>query len=157
MNSNYRIVKKIFVLLSFLILIFYIGLYFIKINSYKEVYKLPNLDSNISFQLESVKKTRNYIKIRGWCVKRGENSRGLVIKAILWNKSLGKGKIFSVNQQIRRHDVTLLFNDGFIYDNSGFAFSIKRENGSIDIKENELYLQVEIGDRIIAVNTGVVI
>lgn len=157
MKANYRFVKKIFILLSFLILIFYITLYFIKINSYKEIYKLPKLDSNISFQLESVKKDHNYIKIRGWCVKRGENSRGLVIKAILWNKSLGKGNIFSVNQQISRRDVTLLFNDGFIYDNSGFAFSIKRESSSSDIKESELYLQVEIGGRIIAVNTGVII
>ena len=162
MILNYRFVcrnplKKIFILFSFLILIFYIGLYFIKINAWKEIDNLPNLDSNISFYIEFVEKNHNYNKIRGWCVKRGENSRGAVIKAILWNKSLHKGQIFSVNQQIRRHDVTKHFNDGFNYDNSGFAFSIKSESSPINNKESELYLQVEIGGRIIAVNTGLLI
>ena len=80
MILNYRFVcrnplKKIFILFSFLILIFYIGLYFIKINAWKEIDNLPNLDSNISFYIEFVEKNHNYNKIRGFHYEKNSKNR----------------------------------------------------------------------------------
>lgn len=101
--------------------------------------KLPNSESKIMSNLESVEQKNVFIQMNGWAALEKRNTKNCKIKIVLLSKS--KKYLFDTNLIIR-NDVTLANENKFNYDYSGFELKFLTK----DLPKGEYNVGVIIED-----------